>query len=160
MPETRGPIHAVIGVRHDGPKTWYVKRSMKMENYPGVWSLPSIRCDPADLRNPSDLSVAQANFDRLSAQRLGGAPLKVRRFLLIDTSDMNPMGVDVTLAMYEIEAPEDLDLVREFYVDSAWMMPADYELASAGQPCGMCLRMWSDWAWLNGITDRPFVPKV
>lgn len=25
---------------------------------------------------------------------------------------------------------------------------------------GQCLRMWSNWAWLHGITDRPFVPTT
>lgn len=39
MKERKEPIHAVIGVRHRGSLTYYVKRSLAMPNYPGVWSL-------------------------------------------------------------------------------------------------------------------------
>jgi hypothetical protein len=152
------PIHAVIGVWHRGADTFYVRRSMDMTNYPGVWSLPSIKYDPASPWDAADLDEATWFFHRLSMQRLGGAAVTVERFLYEDTSDMNPMGVDVTLRLYEITIGEGIRLEPSYYVESAWMMPEVYERESAGQPCGQCLRMWSDWAWLHGITDRPFVP--
>jgi hypothetical protein len=160
VPEGGPPIHAVIGVRHVGPSTWYVRRSALMANYPDVWSLPSVRYDPKAFVDPEDLVAAGERFARLSEERLGGAEIRVGRFLVEDASDMNPMGVDVTLRLYEIDIAEPLITNPDFYVESSWMSPEEYERASAGQPCGQCLRMWSDWAWLNGITDRPFVPTL
>lgn len=157
---TEAPIHAVIGVRHDGPLTWYVRRSDGMANYPGVWSLPSIQFPAADLPDVGDLDAVAGHFSRLSAQRLGGVDLRVLGHLTSGSSDMNPMGVDVTLHLYRIEFAEEPSLDPAYYVEAGWLSPVGYELRSAGQPCGLCTRLWSDHAWLTGITDRPFVPRV
>ena len=53
-------LTAVIGVWHNGPETYYVKRSGKMSKYPRVWSLPSIQYEPNELSDPEDLECAQA----------------------------------------------------------------------------------------------------
>ena len=153
------PIHAVIGVRHDGPSTWYVRRSEEMANYPGVWSLMSIQFAPDDMPDPKDLDVAAGHFARLSEQRLGGVPIDVVDHIVTGSSDMNPMGVEVTLHLYKITLPSEPVLDSRYYVDSGWLSPEEYERRSAGQPCGLCLRLWSDHAWLTGLTDRPFVPR-
>jgi len=157
---TGKPITAIILVQQAGGITWYVKRSPTMANYPDVWSLPSIQYDPVDFEDPNDLQRASELANALSAQRLGGIPVKVLRFLTEGTSDMNPMGVDVTLRLYEIDLMPTPELNPEFYVDQEWMSPERYQEASTGQPCGLCLRLWSDFAWLSGITDRPYVPTV
>lgn len=156
---TGTPITAVIGVRHDGPLTWYLRRSMRMANYPGVWSLPSIQFSPDDLPDVADLERVSAHFDRLSAERLGGVPVHVVRHLTSGTSDMNPMGVDVTLHLYLIDMPEEPVPNPDFYLASDWLSASEYEERSAGQPCGLCTRLWGDFAWLSGITDRPFLAR-
>jgi hypothetical protein len=131
-----------------------------MANYPGVWSLPSIQFVPGDLPEATDLDVVAGHFRRLSAERLGGVPVRVLEHLTSGSSDMNPMGVDVTLHLYRIDLPEEPILDPRFYVASGWLAPAEYEERSAGQPCGLCTRLWSDFAWLSGITDRPFVARL
>ena len=156
---TGTPITAVIGVRHDGPLTWYLRRSMRMANYPGVWSLPSIQFAPEDLPDIADLDRVSAHFARLSAERLGDVPVTVRRHLTSGTSDMNPMGVDVTLHLYLIDLPREPVLDPAFYLEADWLSAADYEERSAGQPCGLCTRLWGDFAWACGITDRPFLAR-
>ncbi len=156
---TAQPITAVIGVRHDGPLTWYVRRSERMANYPGVWSLPSIQFAPVELPDIHDLDRVSGHFSRLSAERLGGVPVEVRRHLTSGTSDMNPMGVDVTLHLYLIDLPEEPTLDPAFYVESGWLDAAEYDDRSAGQPCGLCTRLWGDYAWLTGIADRPFLAR-
>lgn len=153
------PIHAIIGVRHDGPSTWYVKRSSSMANYPDVWSLPSIQYDPEAFSDATDLENAAGLFSDLSDQRLGGVPIQVDSLLTIGSSDMNPMGVDVHLRLYRISLGAEPVLEPSYYVDAEWMSPRRYEEASTGQACGLCLRLWSDFAWLSGITDRPFVAR-
>lgn len=153
------PIHAIIGVRHDGPSTWYVRRSSMMANYPNVWSLPSIQYDPEAFADGGDLEHAAGLFSDLSDQRLGGVPIQVDSLLTSGSSDMNPMGVDVHLRLYRISLGAEPVLEPSYYVDAEWMSPRRYEEASAGQACGLCLRLWSDFAWLSGITDRPFVAR-
>jgi hypothetical protein len=152
------PIHAVIVVLHAGGLTWYVKRSDLMGNYPGVWSLPSRQYDPATFTDAHDLRRAQEIVDALSAERLGGVDLRVSRFLTEGTSGMNPMDVDVTLRLYKVELAPEPVLNPAFYVASEWMSPVRYQEASAGQPCGLCLRLWSDYAWATGLSERPFIP--
>ena len=101
---TKGrPINAVIGVRRRGGSTYYVRRSDEMENYPGVWSLFSIQYEPSDLADVRDLDAAQPLFDAMSAQRLGGVPVRISSYQTSGTSDLNPMNVDVTLQLNEIE---------------------------------------------------------
>jgi len=157
---TTAPINAVIGVRHEGPLTWYVRRSDLMANYPGVWSLPSIQFPVSDLPDVHDLDVVTGHFSRLSAQRFGGIDVEVLEHLTSGSSDMNPMGVDVTLHLYRIALSEEPSLDPAYYVEAGWLAPDEYERRSAGQPCGLCTRLWSDHAWLTGITHRPFVPHL
>jgi hypothetical protein len=152
------PITAVIGVRRNGASTFYAKRSARMTNYPGVWSLFSIQYLPEELPDPADLAAAGVLFERMSSERLGGIPVAVSRYLTAGSSDANPMKVDVTLRVYEIDFGAEPILHPDFYDEARWMSAEEYQTASAGQPCGLCLRLWSDYAWMAGITDRPFVP--
>ena len=154
------PIDAVIGVRRSGGSTFYVQRSEHMENYPGVWSLFSIQHDPVTLPDVTDAAAAQSLFDAMSAQRLGGVPVRVKSYLTSGSSDMNPMGVEVTLHLYEIDFDEEPVLNERYYTAGAWLTAEEYEERCAEQVCGLCLRLWSDYAWLQGFTDRPFIPRI
>lgn len=152
------PINAVIGVRRFGGSTFYVRRSAQMANYPEVWSLFSIQHDPAALPDVTDLAAAQDLFDALSRERLGEVPVKVKSYLTSGSSDLNPMGVEVTLHLYEIVFDIEPILNPRFYTDGAWLSAEDYQERCAEQVCGLCLRLWSDYAWIMGYTDRPFLP--
>lgn len=152
-----GAIDAVIGVRRDGHRTWYARRSHDMSNYKGVWSLPSIKFEPTTMPDPMDVAAAQPLFDLLAAERLGGVPMRVMRHLTSGSSDANLMGVDVTLHLFEVEMPQDPILNPRYYLDQGWMTAAEYQEAARGQPCGLCTRLWGDFAWLNGWADRPFL---
>ena len=156
------PIHAVIGVRYHGASTYYVKRSLKMANYPGVWSLFSIQFKPHELRNPKQVGgEVDELFGRMSEGRLGGVPVKVKSYLTSGSSDENPMGVEVNLHLYEVALAEEPRLDPRYYTDAAWLRPEEYEHLCAGQACGLCLRLWADYAWMTGLTERPFMlPKV
>ena len=158
--ESGKPIHAVIGVRRRGSKTYYVQRSAHMENYPGVWSLFSIQHDPASLPDVTDIIAAQSLFAAMSKERLNAVPIRTVSYLTSGSSDQNPMNVNVTLHLYQIEFDQEPRLNPRYYIGDDWLTPAEYEERSAGQACGLCLRLWSDYAWLHGYADRPFVPTV
>jgi hypothetical protein len=158
MKERKEPIHAVIGVRHRGSLTYYVKRSLAMPNYPGVWSLFSFQFNPLELPDPTLVGGAvEGIFCRMSRERLGGVPVGVTRYLTSGASDDNPMGVDVSLHLYEITLPEEPRLNELYYTDGAWLRPDEYENRCADQMCGLCLRLWADYAWLTGLIARPFM---
>ena len=150
-------LFGIIGVAYRGNRTLYVKRSMKMRNYPGVWSLPSIQFDPSSLADPANIGAVQRYVDQISAERFNGTPLTAKEFLTFGDSDENPIGMHVYLYLYWIELSGEPKLNPDYYTDVKWMTAAEYERASFGQPCGLCTRLWSDYAWLKGITDRPFI---
>ncbi|MER9690020.1 MULTISPECIES: hypothetical protein [unclassified Mesorhizobium] len=158
--QSEKPIHAVIGVRRSGDATFYVHRSQFMENYPGVWSLFSIQYDPGAIADITDLEAVTPLFEKMSAQRLGGVPIRVKSYLTQGASDQNPMGIDVQLHLYEIELDEEPRLNPRYYTEGAWLTAEDYEERCAKQVCGLCLRLWSDYAWIMGYTDRPFIPHT
>jgi hypothetical protein len=155
---SKKPIHAVIGVRRAGGATFYVRRSEQMENYPGVWSLFSTQYDPATVADVTDTGAVTPLFEAMSSQRLGGIPIKVKSYLTSGSSDQNSMGVEVTLHLYEIEFDEEPRFNERYYTDGAWLTAEEYEDRCAEQVCGLCLRLWSDYAWIMGYTDRPFIP--
>lgn len=152
-------IHAVIGVWTRDHLTYYVKRSEKMQNYPGVWSLLSIQFNPHELERPEDLSTVKQFMEKMSEERLGGVPISVKKYLISGDSDRNPYGKHVYLHLYKIELIDHPNLNWDYYSDAAWLTAEQYEERSAGQPCGLCLRLWSDYAWLTGATDRPYLPR-
>ena len=153
-------LHAMIGVWHKDNLTYYVKRSEKMENYPSVWSLLSIQFDPAELSDPADLSKVQGLMERLSKERLGGVPIATEQHLISGDSSDNPFDKHVFLHLYGVELRKEPRFNPDYYTDSAWLTPEEYEDRSANQRCGLCLRLWSDYAWMAGISDRPFVPRA
>jgi hypothetical protein len=154
------PLHAVIGVRFNRSKnlTYYVKRSDKMQNYPGVWSLLSIQYKPEELLDHLELWQAAPIFQRLSDERLGGVPIKVVRYLTSGTCSKNPINRRVTLHLYEIEFRQPV-LNEAYYVEEAWLTPEEYVERAAGQTCGLCMRLWSDYAVRNGLAIKRFAPK-
>ena len=101
---TRRPpeIHAVIGVWTRGDQTYYVKRSLRMQNYPGVWSLLSIRFNSHELERREDLAAVQQFMERMSKERLGSVPLRVEKYLTSGDSDRNPYDTHVYLHLYEV----------------------------------------------------------
>jgi len=152
-------LFAIIAVAHDGERTFYVKRSSRMTNYPGVWSLPSIQFDPCDLDDYTNLDRVETYVRKLSEQRLHNAQFVMSEFLTSGSSDVNPIDRDVHLYLYRIALKSQPSLNFDFYTDSKWMTAAEFEEASANQACGLCVRLWADHAWMLGITDRPFNPK-
>jgi hypothetical protein len=123
-------IHAVIGVRRAGGATFYVRRSEHMENYPGVWSLFSIQYDPAVLASVTDIEAVTPLFEAMSAQRLGGVPVRVKSYLTSGSSAQNPMHVKVTLHLYEIEFDEEPRLNARYYTDGIHAAPSDAPLGA------------------------------
>lgn len=153
------PIHAIIAVWHRGALTFYVKRSAKMQNYPLVWSLMSIQFDPTTV-DPLDLSAVQPMMEEMSAQRLNGAQIRVKRYLSAANCADNPMARRVFLYMYEVELGDEYSLNQDYYVDAEWLEPEEYERRSAGATCGLCMRMWSDYCVRNRLADHPFSPRI
>lgn len=152
-------IHAVIGVWYRNDLTYYVKRSHRMQYYPGVWSLFSIQFVPNELSERSDLPKVREIMTKMSNERLGGVPIDVRRWLDSGDSNHNPYEKHVYLHLYEIFLHREPNLNPNYYSSGAWLTAEKYEERSVGQPCGLCIRLWSDYAWLKGIADRPFIPK-
>lgn len=152
-------LTAVIGVWFRDGRTYYVKRSDKMKNYPGLWSLFSLQYRSTELSNPLDLTDVQVLMKRMSKERLRGREIGVKRHLVSGDSDANPMNKHVFLHLYEIRMAKEPDLNLNYYTAGAWLTATQYEQRNAGTQCGLCLRLWSDYAWLSGIHDRPFVPS-
>lgn len=137
------PIHAVIGVQRNGDRTLYLRRSMLMSNYKGVWSLPSIKFDPAIIRGTPRLHHAQTLLERLSEDRLGGVPVTAISHLTSGSSSENPMAIDVTLHLYEVTTGAVPELNPRYYTEMAWMNEGEYRAASRGQTSGLCTKLWS-----------------
>ena len=160
MTSTLPALHAVIGVRYRDKVTYYVKRSPRMENYPSVWSLFSIQFEPSALPDPMDLDRIQELMSRMSEQRLGGVSIATKRLLTSGDSTDNPFAKHVFLNLYEVELLEEPRLNPDYYTDAAWLTPEEYEERTVEERCGLCLRLWSDYAWMAGISDRPYVPRM
>lgn len=150
-------LHAVIGVWYRDDRTFYVQRSDKMENYPGAWSLFSIQYDPDELPDSLDLTRVQRLMDRMSGERLHGTPIVVRRFLTASTCTENPINKIVNLWLYRVELNSEPVLNPEYYIDAAWMTPAEYLDRRGNALCGSCLRMWSDYCYKRGLSDTRIV---
>jgi hypothetical protein len=95
----------------------------------------------------------------MSAQRLGGVPILTKALLTSGSEDSEVLNRTVSLHLYEVELHETPKLNPQYYVDSAWLSPDGYEDRCADQVCGLCLRLWADYAWMAGIAPRPFVPR-
>jgi len=160
MTTSVGQIDAIIGVWARGDRTFYVKRSECMENYPGVWSLLSIQFAPDELPDFLDFGKVQPVMEKMSRERLDGAPIRVVRYLKSSRCSDNPMNVPVVLHLYQIELDEEPQLNPRYYVDSAWFTPEEYLRASANSTCGLCMRMWSDYCYQHGLSDIRFAPQV
>ncbi len=143
---TRHILHAVIGVWFRGEHTFYVKRSKKMKNYPGAWSLFSIQYTPGELPDSLDLDHVQRLMDRMSNERLRGSPISVRQFLTASTCTKNPINMIVNLRLYHVEFANKPALNRAYYEDAAWMTPPEYAARRGNALCGSCLRMWREYS--------------
>jgi len=153
-------IDAVIGAWFRNGRTFYVKRSGQMENYPNVWSLLSIQFTPEELPDFCDLAAAQKVMERMAKERLGGAPIRLIHYLKSARCSDNPMQVPVTLHLYQIELESEPELNPKYYVDSAWLTPEEYIKASGNSTCGLCMRMWSDYCYQRGLSKSRFAPRV
>jgi hypothetical protein len=136
-------IRAVIGVWRNGPRTFYVKRSERLTNYPGIWSLPSFQFDLV-----LDFDAPRI-FRELSRSRFGGTAIVVGPQLISGSSNENPMNEWVTLFLYEIEFVREPWVNTEFYTDSAFMTQEEYEIATADVTCGLCTRLWANYQGAN-----------
>jgi hypothetical protein len=143
-PVSRHVLYAVIGAWYRGDRTFYVKRSEKMQNYPGAWSLFSIQYDPSEMPDSTDLATAQRIMERMSDERLYGAPVQVRAFLTASTCNNNPINKIVNLRLYRMELERQPALHRDYYVDAAWLTRTELETRRGNTVCGSCLRAWFD----------------
>lgn len=130
-----------------------------MQNYPGVWSLLSIQFTPDEI-DPLSIPSVQPLFERMSAERLGGAPIRLLRYLTSGSCAKNPMNRRVVLHLYEVEIDDPIALNPRFYSDDAWLTPDEYEERARGKTCGLCMRLWSDYAVKHGLADRRFAPAL
>lgn len=153
-------IDAVIGAWFRDGRTYYVKRSPQMENYPGVWSLLSIQFARDELVDFTDLASAKKVMERMSEERLGGVPVRLIHYLKSARCSDNPMQVPVTLHLYQIELESEPKLNPEYYVDFAWFTPEEYMKASENATCGLCMRMWSDYCYQAKLSKIRFAPRV
>jgi len=152
-------IEAVIGVWHEGDRAYYVKRSQHMENYPGAWSLFSIQIDPGELPDALDLAAAQRLMERMSAERLGGSPIRVTKFLNYSTCSNNPIGRVVNLRLYAVDCLEPPRLNPLYYEDGAWMTWDEYGHRKGDVLCGSCMRMWRDYCLrISHLASRVIEP--
>lgn len=150
-------LHAVIGVRFAHGKTFYVRRSPQMENYPNVWSLFSIQFDPRVL-DPEDLNQVQNLMDQMSLQRCGGVPVQVLNKLTSGTCLNNSIRRRVFLHLYLIYFDEEPKLNPRYYTEGTWLFPRDYVAKSKEAPCGLCTRLWSDYSYVHGLSEERFAP--
>jgi len=148
------PLHALIGVRRSDDRTFYVRRSTRMENYPGVWSLLSIQYDPHDLVDPRDLDTVSIYMRRMSAQRLGGVPITTKSLLLSGNQASDVIRRNVFLHLYHVELHREPVLNPAFYMDCAWLTPEQYAERAAGEACGLCLRLWASYGWMEHAVDN------
>jgi hypothetical protein len=153
-------IHAVIGVWYQDGKTFYVRRSAKMENYPNVWSLLSIQFNPSTFAHDTDCKVVQPLMEQMSRERLGGAGIRVVKYLSSSHCFQNPMNKDVYLHMFDVELDDLPKLNPDYYADCAWLTPEEYSERSQGGTCGLCLRMWSDYSVRHRLAKRAFAPAL
>jgi hypothetical protein len=125
-----------------------------MENYPLVWSLFSIRHEPSELVAPENLRVVTTYMNRMSAERLGGVKVAIKGLLISGDQSSERIRRHVFLHLYEIELAHEPRLNPEFYVDGAWMTSEEYVTRCADQPCGLCLRLWANYAWMESDEER------
>jgi hypothetical protein len=160
MESSVSQIDAVIGVWFKDGRTYYVKRSSEMQNYPNTWSLLSIQFDQDEFPDFADLESAQNLMKRMSDERLKGTPVRLIRYVKSARCSDNPMHVPVTLHMYQIEFESEPELNPRYYVNSAWFTPEEYMKATENATCGLCMRMWSDYCYQSGLSNVRFAPKV
>ncbi len=160
MKSSASQIEAVIGVWFKDGRTFYVKRSSRMENYPNTWSLLSIQFKTKELPDFTDLAAVQGAIERMAKERLGGTPVRLVRYLKSARCSDNPMQVPVTLHLYQIELEHEPEINTEYYVDSAWLTPEEYIKASENATCGLCMRMWSDYCYQSGLSKTRFATPV
>ena len=99
-------------------------------------------------------------MQKMADDRLHGAPVRVVRYLSSASCADNPMRQRVFLHLYEVDFATEPKLVPAFYVDAAWLEPAEYEQRAAGATCGLCMRMWSDHCVRHGMAERRFAPAL
>ena len=153
-------IHAVIGVWYRDGKTFYVRRSATMENYPNVWSLLSIQFKPSTFAHDTDSEVVQSLMEQMSRERLSGVGIEIVRYLSSAHCFHNPMNKSVYLHMFQVELDDEPELNPDYYADCAWLTPEEYSERSRGGTCGLCLRMWSDYSVRHSLAERPFAPAL
>lgn len=153
-------IHAVIGVWYKDGKTFYVRRSAKMENYPNVWSLLSIQFVPSTFVHDTDPEVVQSLMEQMAEERLGGVGVRVVRYLTSAHCFRNPMNKAVYLHMFQVELDDQPILNPDYYSDCAWLTPEEYCERSHDAMCGLCLRMWSDYSVRHNLAKRAFAPAL
>jgi SAM-dependent methyltransferase len=92
------------------------------------------------------LEKTQELFQKMSEERFHSTPVKVLRFLTSGSCSKNPMNERVNLHLYQIEFTQSPVLDNVFYTDARWMYLNEYQEKSKDLPCGLCTRLWSEYA--------------
>lgn len=115
---------------------------------------------PDALPEPRDLARAQAIFAAMVAERFEGTPVRVKEYLRSGASPAPRIGKHVHLHLYAFEADEPLVLDPEFYPQGAWLTFDDFQARAGRAPCGLCTRLYSEYAVEQGLCEVPFAPAI
>ena len=153
---TQRLIFALIGAWAKNGKVFYVKRSMNMPNYPGVFGLLSTRYDPLNDGFMGDAESAKPTFQRMADERLHGAPIKVGKKITSHTYQTGPAG-PLHLEIFEIFLEQEPALNPEFYTEFAWMDRWNLLNLSIKGECGKCTEsLLGEREYWNGMeTGKP-----
>jgi len=130
-------LYAVIGVWVRENETFYVKRSDSMED-------------------PSELARASEIMKKMAEERLYDADITTEKHILSEESKNNPIDTYVHLDLYKVELPDEPKLNPRYYQDGRWLSFEEYTEMAKNQTCGSCMRMYWDWAWMEGRVGRAF----
>ena len=136
-------ILAFVGVWLRGDKAYFVRRSCRMENHAGQWSLPSVQLLPGVLSSDNVSVAVVEQFRRLSGERFRKSPISVKRFLICgrEYRENIPRPAWVDLRLYEIAFDEEPRLDPEYYVEGRWMTLSEYRVASDPAAAGLCCNL-------------------
>lgn len=138
-----------------GVKVLWVRRSSKMTNYPLLWTLFSQQYSPDDIYGKGDITGCNEVFRRMSRERLEGSPIKVERFLDETEGYSEDLKCYVHLMLWKISFPFGVRLNPDYYIGAEWLTWKEHFRWHGRSKCGMCTRLFQDWAYLHNLCPWP-----
>lgn len=150
--ENCGVAHGIMNPMgiNAGTKVLWVRRSSKMNNYPGIWTLFSQQYSPEEILGAKDLAGAKEVFNRMASERLLGAPITIEAYLDQTSGFSDDLKREVHLMLYKIEFPWGLKLNEDYYTYAQWLTWDEHFKYHKQPSCGMCTRLFQDWSYLKG----------